>query len=142
MTKQSKNDIRTVQVNTYPPLEDVVQEMRACQEVLVDVLSKRFPSEHNLETLQYAQNALDGYCYVRSPYRLWPGRYVRYLDMTDSCAMKLKLGGFCLSDNGFTVVVRRPSDNRTIRVARRNVLFFMVINDTDLTRIQMNALLK
>jgi hypothetical protein len=137
----SNDEVRTVQVHTYPPMEDVVQEMRACQEVLVNMLSKRFPSEHNLETLQYAQNALDGYCYVRPPYRLWPGRYVRYLDMTDAYAMKLKLGGFCVSDNGYTVRIRRTFDNRTISVSRQNRLFFMVINDTDVTRIQMNALL-
>ena len=138
----SNNDsVRTVKVHTYPPMEDVVQEMRACQEVLVSMLSKRFPSEHNLETLQYAQKALDGYCYVRSPYRLWPGRYVRFLDMTDAYAMNLKLGGFCVSDNGYTVRVRRTFDNRTISVPRRDRLFFMVINDTDVTRMQMNTLL-
>jgi len=136
----SNDEVRTVQVHTYPPMEDVVQEMRTCQEVLVDMLSKRFPSEHNLETLQYAQNALDGYCYVRPPYRLWPGRYVRYLDMTEAYAMKLKLGGFCVSDNGYVVVIR-GSNQRMVRLSRRNRLFFMVINDTDVTRIQMNALL-
>ena len=133
-------DVRTVHVQTYPPMDDVVQEMRTCQEVLIDMLSKRFPSEHNLETLKYAQTVLDGYCYVRTPYRVWSGRYVRYLDMTDAFAMNLKLGGFCVSDNGYTVVLR-GSNQRTFRVSRRNRLFFMVINDTDLTRIQMNALL-
>ena len=35
----NRNDeVRTVQVHTYPPMEDVVQEMRTCQDVLVDML--------------------------------------------------------------------------------------------------------
>ena len=94
-----------------------------------------------METMTYAQTVLDGYCYVQNPYRLWPGRYVRYLDMIDAFAMNLKLGGFCVSDNGYTVKIR-GNNGRTFSVSRRNRLFFMVITDDDLTRIQMNALVR
>lgn len=134
------NDVKTIVIHTYPQIKDAVKEMQECQEVLTDILSVRFPSEYNTETMIYAQDVLDGYCYVRNPYRLWVGRYVRYLDMTDAYRMHLKLGGFCVSDNGYTVKIR-SNNNRIFSVSKRNRLWFMVINDTDLTRIQLNNLI-
>lgn len=134
-------EVKKILLHTYPPIQDVVKEMKECQETLSDILSVRFPSEHNTETMIYAQDVLDGYCYVNNPYRLWVGRYVRYLEMKDAYRMNLKLGGFCVSDNGFTVKIR-TTNNRIFSASKRDRLWFMVINDTDMTRIQLNNLTK
>lgn len=132
--------VKEVTILSFPPIQDVMKEMTICQNVLIDMLSTRFESEHNTETLEYAQKALDGYCYVPSPSRLWVGRYVRYLDMQDAYRMELKKGGFCLHDNGYTVQIR-GNNNKVFNVSRKDRLWFMVMNDTDLTKIQMNALI-
>jgi len=130
--------IKHIEINVFPPIQDVVKEMQTSQDTLIDVLSNRFRSEHNTGTLEYAQEALDGYCYVPRDNRLWVGRYVRYLDMTNAYNMNLKKGGFCVADNGYTVKIR--NNNKTFNVSRRSRLWFMVINDTDVKQIQMNSL--
>jgi hypothetical protein len=132
--------VKEVTILTFPPIQDVMKEMTTCQNVLIDMLSTRFESEHNTETLEYAQKVLDGYCYVPSPSQLWVGRYVRYLDMKDAYRMDLKKGGFCLNDNGYTVQLR-GNNNKVFKVSRKDRLWFMVMNDTDLTKIRMNALI-
>lgn len=131
--------IKEVKIYTYPPITDVVSEMNTCQKTLSNILSTRFKSEHNTNTLQYAQDALDGYCYVPNIHRLWSGRYVRYLDLKDANKIELKKGGFCIGDNGYTVKLR--CNNKICNVSRRDRLWFMVMNDNDVTRIEMNSLI-
>jgi hypothetical protein len=131
--------IKEIKIYTFPPIQNVVKEMTNCQHILSNILSTRFKSEHNTNTLHYAQEVLDGYCYVPDQHRLWSGRYVRYLDMQDAYKIDLKKGGFCIGDNGYTVKLR--SNNKVFNVSRRDRLWFMVINDTDVTKIKMKSLI-
>ena len=131
--------VKSIVISDFPPIENVEHEMKRTRKVLTGILN-RFRSETNTSTLEYALDALDGYCYVPLKQTLWLGRYVRYLSTKDTKGMKLRLGGFVVSDNGYTVVLKQGP--RLVRVKKNaNHVFFMVMIDSDVTRIQMKNLL-
>jgi hypothetical protein len=132
--------IKHITSSLFPPISDIHYEMENTQRVLNTMLSTRFVSEHNTNTYDYASKVLESYCYVPSINTLWNGRYVRYLDMRNTFGMTLKVGGFALHDNGYTVTLK--NENRTFNVAKRNHLWFMVITTDDVKRINMMNLLK
>lgn len=136
--------VKSIVISDFPPIENVEHEMNRTRKVLTGMLN-RFRSETNTSTLEYALDALDGYCYVPSKQTLWLGRYVRYLSTKDTKNMKLRIGGFVVSDNGYTVVLRQAGDNENpkhVRVKKNaDHVFFMVMIDADVTRIQMQNLL-
>jgi hypothetical protein len=132
-------DIKHIFTRVYPSIEDIDKEKELTINVVTDLLN-RFVSESNTNTLEYASNALDCYCYVPVKYTLWPGRYVRYLNTLDAFNIKLKVGGFVMSDNGYTVVL--SNDKRAFRVDKRNCIWFMAMIESDVNRIRVNAYLK
>lgn len=137
--------VKSIVISDFPPIENVEHEMHRTRKVLTGLLN-RFRSESNTSSLEYALDALDGYCYVPSKQTLWLGRYVRYLSMKDTKNMKLCLGGFVVSDNGYTVVLKQhhvdQQHNKLVRVKKNaNHVFFMVMIDSDVTRIQMQKML-
>ena len=129
---------KTIKCDIFPPIDNVVQAMHTTLETVTQILSKRFPSEHNQNTLDYAHDVLDGYCYVPIRYKLWEGRYVRYLDMKDTFHMNLKLGGFVINDNKYTVTLK--NDKHVFKVNKRNRLWFMTIHESDLRLSSMRTL--
>ena len=133
------SDEKRVFVDTFPPISDVNREIQRTQNVLTEMLN-RFASEDNSNTLEHALSALDGYCYVPVRSKLWPGRYCRYLNMSKSFNMKLMLGGFVVSDDGYTVTLKTTTG--ALRVSKRGCIWFMVMIDEDIKRIQMNSLLQ
>jgi len=136
--------VKQIQINTFPPITNIQREITKTNCVVTEMLN-RFPSEKNTNTLEYALEVLDGYCYVPVKLTLWIGRYVRYLNMSDSFDMKLKLGGFVVNDNGYTVTLKTNKnlfEFAYIRVSKRNCIWFMVMIDDDIKRIQMNSLIK
>lgn len=129
---------KTIVINDFPPIQDIAYELERTRKVLTDLLSKRFRSETNTNTLDYAMDALDGYCYVPLNQRLWLGRYARYLSLENPKEIKLRLGGFVVADNGYTVSLKQ-TDEKFVRVKKNsNHVFFMTIIEDDVTRIQMN----
>lgn len=132
--------LKCISSSLFPPINDVRYEIDNTRRVLNTILSVQFVSEHNTNTLEYAQKALDSYCYVSNVNTLWNGRYVRYLDMNNAFRMTLRLGGFVLHDNGYTVMLKH--DSRNFKVNKRDKLWFMVITTDDVQRIQMQNLLK
>ena len=120
-------------------MKKILLKMKELMIILKEMLNDKFVSETNTNTYEYATNALDNYCYVPSKYTLWHGRYIRYLDTSSPFEIKLKLGGFMVSDNGYTVEFRR--DKKTFRIDRRNKLFFMIMTQADLDRIHINNLI-
>ena len=130
--------IKTIVSNVFPPIENPRRAMEITQETLTEMLSLRFPSEHNMDQLEYASRVMDGYCYVPSPLTLWEGRYTRYLDMNNAYKMNLKLGGFVIEDSGTIVTIRNKS--KIFRVNKQNKLWFMTITDNDLKYATMKSL--
>lgn len=127
--------IKSIALSDFPPIENVESELKRVRKVVTE-LCNRFRSESNTSTLEYALDALDGYCYVPIKQTLWLGRYVRYLSMNDTKNIKLHLGGFVVSDNGYTVVFKQGP--KLVRVKKNSDhVFFMVMIDNDITRIQM-----
>jgi hypothetical protein len=131
---------KTIVISEFPPIQDIGYEMNRTRKVTND-LFKRYRSEENTNELDYALNALDGYCYVPNKYNLWMGRYVRYLSLKNHLKIKLCLGGFLVSDNGYTVVLRQ-GESRYVHVRKNaNNVFFMVMVENDVSRIQMQNIM-
>jgi hypothetical protein len=129
------SEVKRIFTDIFPPIEHVERENERTKVVISELLN-RFKSEENTNTLEYAMTALEFYCYVPLKYRLWPGRYARYLNTSDALHMSLKLGGFVISDNGYTVTL--ANGGRTFRVDKRKAVWFMTIIENDEIRIRMN----
>lgn len=125
-----------IRTNVFPFIENINQEIQKTRDVLIDLFN-RFLSEANTNTLDYALSALDGYCYVPLSFTLWPGRYARYLDTSNAFDIRVKMGGFVVNDNGYTITLIN-NNNRTFRVDKRKCVWFMVMIDDDIHRIHMN----
>ena len=74
--------------------------------------------------------------YIPNDTLLSEGRYIRYLDMRNPLDIKLRIGGFLLSDNGYTISLKGPE--KSFRVSKKTSLFFSQINETDRVRVAVN----
>lgn len=132
-------NVKVIQTDAYPPITSIKKEMDKTRAVLHELLHDKFNSEHNTNTHEYAIEVLDSYCYVPNEFTLWHGRYVRYLDTNDPFEMTLKMGGFLLSDNGYTAVLK--NNKNPFKVDKRGKIFFMIMTNNDLERLQMNKIM-
>ena len=111
--------------------------------VFTSLLSK-YRNEHNTNIIDEAEETLDELVYVPSKFKLWSGRFVRYLDATDPLRLKLSSGGFVVSDNTYTI--RLKVDDRLLTVGKRNRFFFMGLTNVDRTYLyfkdELNSQLK
>ena len=107
------------------------KEICRTQQLLKNLYNK-FKSENNYINLDYATNTLANYAYIDNKFKLYDGRYVRYIDTTDAFDMKLKLGGFVIRDNGYTVTLK--NDNRFFKVSKQGKYFFTLMNKQDAIR--------
>ena len=87
-------------MNRFPEITNIEKKQKEVAHLVTKALENKFQSEFNTNTSHYAQQKLDGYCYVPNEYTLWEGRYCRYLCFYDITKVRLRLGGFVLSDNG------------------------------------------
>ena len=101
-------------------------------------LKTRFPSEKNENTYDYACKVLTDYVHVPNTNILWVGRYARYLDCQEPFALHLKLGGYVVKDNSFTVTLRNK--DKIFNVQKRNRLWFLLPTASDIERVQMGRL--
>lgn len=130
--------VKHIQVDTFPPISNINKELKRTQHVLHEMFN-RFPSENNTNTLEHAEIALDGYCYVPEHLKVWAGRYVRYINMSKAFDMKLMVGGFVVNDNGYTVTLKTHFGVH--RVSKRGCLWFMAMIEEDIHRINMKNIL-
>ena len=115
---------------------DLLKEQRIVQDIIENTFSK-FQNENNYNVMEYALDILvDNFTYVSNDTYITPGKYVRYLDMKNPLDIKLRIGGFALADNGYTVTLK-GSDN-SFRVSKKNGIFFTQITDTDKVRAAVN----
>lgn len=130
--------MKTIKINNYI-IKDLSIEYDKLNEILDKMLIQKYKSETNTNTWWECSEKLDGYCHVPNHMQLYVGRYVRYLYTKNPLNIELKLGGFVVDDNGYTVTLR--NDRFIYRVSKRNALFFMTITLNDRMKIYMNNLL-
>ena len=67
--------------------------------------------------------------YIENDYLVPQGKYIRYLDLRDTTNIKLRIGGFVLNDNGYSVSIK--GFKKCIKFSKKNVLIFIQLTDTD-----------
>lgn len=113
-------------------IKDLKYESNKVREVIHNTFTK-FENEHNYNVMEYSFDILlDDYSYIPSDTILSEGRYVRYIDMRKPLEMHLRLGGFIVEDNGYTVSIRGLSKN--FKVSKKNSIFFSKITNNDRIR--------
>jgi len=117
-------------------IQDLKKEQDTVRQVIQSTFEK-FQNETNFNSMEYALDVLpEEFVYVPNSTLLSEGRYVRYLDMRDPLEIKLRIGGFLLGDNGYTISLKGPE--KTFRVSKKTSLFFSQINETDRVRVAIN----
>jgi hypothetical protein len=96
---------------------------------MITHLFDRYVSEANTNNKQYALEVLEGYYFIPSKLMAWNGRYIRYIDTKDTYDMKVKIGGFLVNDDKFTMVLK--NQQRVFKVKKQNVVCFMLPNPND-----------
>jgi hypothetical protein len=130
---------KTINISAFPKVDNLEKERATVERVLRASLFK-FRNENNVNVIDDAIASLsEEFVYVPSPYTLWEGRYVRYLDLTNPLLMRLKTGGFIVADNTYTVTIK--NELGIYRVAKRGRLWFMKLNSKDLTYMKYSQLL-
>lgn len=113
-----------------------IQNLKREEDIVTTVIQNtfaKFQNEHNFNTMEYALDILpESFQYVPNDTVIANGKYIRYLDMKNPLEICLRLGGFVLSDNGYSMTLRGV--DRNFKVSKKNNLFFCQINDTDRIR--------
>lgn len=107
---------------------------------IVSNLYNRFMNEANANNLEYALGALEDYRYVPYGYCIPTGRYIRYIDNKDANDMKLKLGGFVLYDNKYSVTFK-SSNSHIVKLNKRHCVMFVSITYNELMRLNMEKII-
>ena len=110
-------------------ISDLEHEETIVNSVLENTFNK-FMNEENYNNLDYALTTLLGkYVYIENDYLVPQGKYIRYLDLRDTTNIKLRIGGFVLNDNGYSVSIK--GFKKCIKFSKKNVLIFIQLTDTD-----------
>lgn len=118
-------NIKKININYQPNIESLEDERNIVIESINNIYSLKL-NENNENNRNYALNVLsDTYRYVPNKFLLIPGRYIRYIDTSDSNDMKLKLGGFVISDNGYSIVYKNT--NRLVKLNKKHCILFVSI---------------
>ena len=91
--------------------------------------------ENNYNNKENALESLENYRYVENKYVIPSGRYFRYIDTKDHTNMPLKLGGFVLSDNKFSITFKSAGEEqRIVKLNKRHCVLFVFITDSEKLR--------
>ena len=113
-------------------VQNIENERKKVEEVIQNTFEK-FINEENYNTLDYVNQCLiDEYIYISNDIILSEGKYIRYLDLKNVNKIKLRIGGFVLFDNGYSVTIKGQNGN--IRLSKKNKIFFSKMTDTDRIR--------
>lgn len=115
----------------YPSIINIQKEQKITKNTITTIYNN-FKTKENEKHYKNCLKKLENYCYVNNNYKLWDGRQVRYIDTSNPLDMPLKLGGFVLHDNGYTVHIKNKY--RSFKVSKQGKLFFMYINSQDQIR--------
>jgi len=96
-------------------------------------LYERFMNETNCNNYEKYAKDLEYYRYIRNTWVIPNGRYLRYIDTSDSKNMKLKKGGFVVDSNKY---IFKLFDKRygQLTIDKHNRVFFMKLNNDDAMR--------
>jgi len=130
--KQPTKTIQTDDVLTYDML------VKYDPSLVLKSLIDKYRNEHNVNVVDEATEKLTDLVYVPSRFKLWTGRYVRYIDATDPTRLKLSSGGFVVSDNTYTVRIKTNCGG--FHVGKRNRFFFMGLTNVDRTHLYFSDL--
>lgn len=130
--------IKTVKLSKK--YQENILDFKKEQDTVIEIVQNtfhKFQNETNYNSMEYALDVLpEEYVYVPNDRILSEGRYIRYLDMRNPLEIKLRIGGFLISDNGYTISLKGP--DKTFRVSKKTSLFFSQINETDRVRVAVN----
>lgn len=128
-------NIKIRKQNLEKEVKDLDKEGLVVTKLLYDTLNK-CKTENNINTIEYCTDVLmKDYVYVPLTNKLWVGRYSKYIDMSNPSELKLKMGGFVISDNDHTVVMKQ--NNKIFKVMKRSKLWFMKLNDVDKMKLEL-----
>jgi hypothetical protein len=117
---------KIINVKNYPKLENFIDQKTYDS---FQSLFKRYPSEKNTNNKDTILSHLDGYVYVDKTYHLLPGRFVKLICIKDLYNIHVKYCGFVIDDNAYSVTIK--SDNKFLKVSKRNVLSLMKFSEKD-----------
>ena len=129
-SKAKPKTTKTIKLsNNYQPnIESIKDEQNRTDDVINNIYS-RFMTEANSNNMQYALDTLVEYRYVPNTFILPTGRFIRYIDTNDHANMILKLGGFVISDNGYSIVYKScATEQRIVKVNKKHCIVFLSIN--------------
>ena len=130
MTQKNVKNIKIS--NEYQPNIQSINDEEKLTKNVVHNIYERFMSEKNYNNMQNALEALSNYRYVPNKYIFPTGRYIRYIDTTQHNDMPLKLGGFVLSDNKYSIVFKSAGcTGRIVRLNKRHCILFIYITDAE-----------
>lgn len=116
---------KTIYTSYQPNITNLEREKQTCI-IVIENIYELCKNEANQNNKEYALECIaDSYRYVPNKYMLIPGRYIRYIDTTDHTDMKVKLGGFVISDNGYSLVYK--NENRFVKLNKKHCILFMSI---------------
>ena len=126
---------RTIQLkHRYQDNIKSLDEESAKVRNVVCTIYDRFINEQNANHKEYAINALQEYRYIPSKCIIPTGVYLRYIDTKNVSDMKLKVGGFVLNDNGYSVTFKSSANNMPIKLNKRKCILFTMITYNDRLR--------
>ena len=126
---------KTIKINKnyQPNIENVEDEEKLTKSVIRSIYS-RFINEKNHNNMQYALEVLQEYRYAPNKYCIPQGRFIRYIDTKNHTDMKLKVGGFVLSDNGYSLTYRSSSSENIVKLSKNHCIIFVQITYNDRLR--------
>ena len=111
--------------NYQANISNIEVEKTKVQDVIQNIYSLCI-NEANHNNKDYAELSLiDEYKYVNNKFSINPGSYLRYIDTTNYKDMKLKLGGFVINDNGYSLVYK--NDHRFVKLNKKHCVLFVRI---------------
>ncbi len=133
---------KTIQISkNYQDNIDSVESEQSKTDGAVRNIYTRFSSEKNVNNMEYALKSLEGYRYVPHGYCIPQGHYVRYIDTSESNNMPLKVGGFLLSDNGYSMTIKSSANSMFVKINKRHCVVFVMITQAEYLRAATNSFL-
>ncbi len=123
-------EIKTISIKSkYQENIKSIDEERKKLEEIVHNIYNRFINENNKNNLDYALEVLKEYRFIPNKYIIPNGRYIRYIDTKDTKDMKLKLGGFVISDNGYSTTYK--SKTNLVKLSKKHCIIFVLITHAE-----------
>ena len=120
-----------------PNLINEEETLNETQKIVQNIYD-RFMNETNFNNCQVCKNSLNDYRYIRNNWIVPSGRYLRYLDTSNSKNIVLKKGGFVVDCNKYIFTLYDKKYGQ-FKIDKRNRLFFMKLTDDDINRCKLQA---